>query len=477
MLLAVDLGTGTVKAGVIAPDGTVVATARHEVATRRPQPGWAEQDAGTWVGAVRQALAGLPSGVLMAGALCSQVNTHVFVDADGRPLMPAILWQDIRATAEAAELDARVTAAQRLDWWGAPVPIDASHVLARMLWVSRHRPEVWARTARVVLPKDLVLHDLTGEWVSDPLANIGLAGADGAHLPDLLALVPGAAERLLPLVPPDRIIGRLKHDTALPGLPMVAATMDAWTALVGSGGGVEGGGAWVSGTSEVLGIRSAAGPGAPGIVIFPEALGARLHAGPTQAGGAAMIWAADLLGIEPGEMRPAAASAATPLFLPQLAGERAPLWDSTLRGALIGMGTATGTEDVVRAVFEGVALSARHVWEGLVASAGMTPAHLTCGGGGFRSDHWAQIRADILGIPLHRLEAGDAGLVGAAALAGVGAGLFPTLDAAVAALSRTGRVFAPDPAARRRADDLFGVYKDAIAAQAPLTRRLLAANR
>jgi xylulokinase len=477
MLLAVDLGTGAVKAGVIAPDGTVIATARREIATQRPRPGWAEQDATTWTDAVRQVLAGLPAGGLVAGALCSQVNTHVFVDAAGAPLMPAILWQDIRAAAEAAELDAQVTVAQRLAWWGAPMPIDASHALARMLWVSRHRPEIWAATARVVLPKDLVLHDLTGEWVSDPLANIGLAGADGAHVPDLLALAPGAAERLLPMVPPDRVIGRLRRGTAMPGLPMVAATMDAWTALVGSGGGVEGAGAWVSGTSEVLGIRSASGPGAPGIVVFPQALGARLHAGPTQAGGAAMLWAADLLGLEPGSMVPAAASAATPLFLPQLAGERAPLWDTTLRGALIGMGTATSPDDVVRAVFEGVALSARHVWEGLVASAGVTPTHLTCGGGGFRSDAWAQIRADILGLPLHRLEAGDAGLVGAAALAGVGAGLFPRLDAAVAALGRTGRVFVPDPAARARADDLFGIYKDAITAQAPLARRLAAAIR
>jgi xylulokinase len=190
-----------------------------------------------------------------------------------------------------------------------------------------------------------------------------------------------------------------------------------------------------------------------------------------------MLWAGDLFDLEPGKMVPSPVSPATPLFLPQLAGERAPLWDAGLRGALMGMGAATGQGDVIRAVFEGVALSARHVWEGLVASAGMTPAHLTCGGGGFRSDPWAQIRADILGLPLYRLEAGDAGLVGAAALAGVGAGLFPTLDAAVAALARAGRVFAPDPAARGRADDLFGIYKDAIAAQAPLARRLAATNR
>ena len=93
-------------------------------------------------------------GKIAGAALTSQVNTHVFVDRNGRPLMPAITWQDTRAAYEAAELDDQLNEEDKIAWLGAPIPVDASHPLARMLWVQRHAPEIWDKTRFVLLPKD-----------------------------------------------------------------------------------------------------------------------------------------------------------------------------------------------------------------------------------------------------------------------------------------------------------------------------------
>ena len=100
---------------------------------------------------------------MRAVGLCSQVNSHVFVDAEGKALIPAITWQDGRAAGEAAELDAEIGPEEKIGWWGAPLPIDASHVLSRMAWVKHHKPDIWRETRWVMAPKDYCIFHLTGE--------------------------------------------------------------------------------------------------------------------------------------------------------------------------------------------------------------------------------------------------------------------------------------------------------------------------
>ncbi|MFN3644783.1 MAG: xylulokinase [Gemmobacter sp.] len=479
-ILGIDVGTTAFKAGVIGTDGALQASFAEPVPTARPAPGWAEQDPADWTGRLDAALAALcAAGPVAAVGLTSQVNTHVFLDADFRPLMPAILWQDVRAAAEAAALDAGVSAAQKIAWWGAPMPIDASHALARMLWVSRHRPEVWARTRWVVLPKDYCLWHLTGRLLTDPVSNIGLAGP-GGWIEGALALVPGAAARVAPLAGAVDVAARVLGG-GFAEVPAVTATMDGWCALFGAGGGRDGAGVHVSGTSEVLGIVSGRVVPTPGAIVFPPLDGVRLHAGPTQAGGAALAWVAGLLGLTP-DAAVAQAMAAprkplTPLFLPHLQGERAPLWDPALRGVFAGLDAGADAGDLIRAVLEGVALSARHVLCVLEASAGVRAGLMRCGGGGFRSDAWLRIKADVLGRPMARMAVNEPGLIGAAALAARGAGLFATLAAAQEALVRYEPAVEPDRAMRGFYDDLFGLYTQAIAANAPVNAGLLQLGR
>jgi xylulokinase len=238
----------------------------------------------------------------------------------------------------------------------------------------------------------------------------------------------------------------------------------------------DGDAAWLSGTSEVLGLASRAGPGAPGILVFPEAEGLRVHAGPTQSGGDALAWACALFGLTPDELEAEVAAAGpslrAPLFLPHLAGERAPLWDPTARGAFLGLEAGMGRAALGRAVYEGVALSARLALEAVEASAGRRAGVLLCGGGGFRSDLWAQVRADAVGRPLQRLRVPDAGVVGAAALGAVAAGLRADLPSALASLAAPDRTFEPRPDEATRMDDLFALFRPAWEALRATSRAL-----
>ena len=351
------------------------------------------------------------------------------------------------------------------------MPIDASHALSRMAWVARHRPKVWDATTHVLLPKDYCIAHLTGEVSTDPLSAIGLVDGSLAYIPKVAALVPGAAEKLAPLVGVTEVCGTARGDLA--GRPVVCGTMDAWAGLIGAGGAQAGSSVYLSGTSEILGISNQTVVPTPGVIVFPECASVRLHAAPTQSGGDAAAWFAQTAGISVGEMTALAEGALRPpMFLPQLEGERAPLWNSDLRAAFLGVSRQTTQADFARAVFEGVAFSARHALETLQASADVCSDTVTCGGGGFRSDLWAQIRADVLGVELRVLDAAEPGVLGAATLAAIGAGDHADIAEAQTALARFGRRYAPRAAMHDAYTRRFEVYKQAITQIAGLTAGL-----
>ncbi len=467
-LIGVDVGTTSVKSALFDAAGAVTATSAAPVPTQRSAPGWAEQRAEDWMGPVlagiARAIEAAPAGAVRAIGLCSQANTHVFVDAHGEALAPAILWQDGRCAAEAAKIDARVDQASRLAWWGAPLPIDASHALSRMAWMARRRPEIWERTRWVMAPKDYCLFKLTGEPCADPLTSFGVVDGNLRVIDELVALVPGAARRLPPLRMPMEVMGRVRTGLPGAGLPVVAGSMDAWVGMIGAGATRDGDAAYLSGTSEVGGIVSNSRTPTPGVIAFPGYAGIMLHAGPTQAGGASVAWLAGLLDRSPEEIAALAAlsdrSTPGPIFLPHLMGERAPVWDIDARAAFAGLDATMGARDLARATLEGVAYSVRWLMEALQASSGVTPLRLRHAGGGSRSDIWCQIRADVLGCEIERTAFADSGLLGAAMLAGVGVGMFASLPEAASALSRGQQVFTPDLALRGLYDEGFGRYRE-----------------
>lgn len=476
MLIGFDVGSTSIKAALFDMNGTVLDHWSRGYPTERPASGMVEQDPRHWLDGIRDAidalLAGRDPADIRAVGLCSQVNTDVFVDRDGTPLAPAICWQDIRAGAEAAALDATITPAEKRRWWGAEMPIGASHVLAKMLWFAKHRPDLWERTHQVLSTRDFCLLHLTGEASSDPISAFGHVGQDLRYIDALIARVPGAAGKLPPLRHFTEIAGEMMLGSSGCKVPVVTGTMDAWGNLFGCGVCRPGQGMYVSGTSEILALAGSQRIGAPGIVTFATIDGLVVNAGPTQSGADSLRWWAATAGVEPGDVPRLAGLASRDdrpiLFLPHLEGERAPLWDSEIRGAFIGLDSRAGGPDFALAVLEGVALAARHAMGALIDAAGFRPDHMLYGGGGGRSDLWSQIRADCLGIPLHRFAFVDVGCLGAAILAAVGIGAFGSIVEAVPAMTSVERVFEPDPRRASRYDAMFHAYRNAIDALRPI---------
>jgi xylulokinase len=458
MLIGIDVGTTAVKAALFDDKGNVVKSFGQRYPTRRPAPGHVEQDAADWMRLVAAAVSELVNDGVTALGLCSQVNTHVFVDANGKALLPAMTWADGRCAVEAARLDAQISIAEKLCWWGAPLPIDASHVLARMAFIAKHHPDVWAKTRWVMAPKDYCIFHLTGEVVTDPMTAFGIVDGELSLIQRLLALVPGAVERLPPIASFTKVVGHTRS-----GLPMVTGAMDAWSGLLGAGVSDEGQALYLSGTSEILGIVSSLKLPVPGVIAFPRCEGITLHAGPTQSGGASVEWLSRLLSKSAVEISGLAASAdATkplPLFLPHLEGERAPLWDINSRGAFVGLNSSMGAAEMARAVLEGVGYSARLVMDSLEASACVRPSEINHSGGGAASDIWCQIRADILGLPIKRTQMRDAGVLGAALMAGTGVGMFASLSEAAKTFVVMDRLFKPHGKEAARHDHGFEKYK------------------
>ena len=270
-VIGFDIGSTAVKAGLFGVDGTVVDHWSRSYPTERPGPGLVEQDPQHWLDGVRDAIDALLKGRdlarVAAVGMCSQVNTEVFVDAEGAPLCPAITWQDVRAAPQAEALNAHISAEDKLAWWGADMPIGASHVMAKMRWMADTHPDLWARTRYVLSPKDYCLFKLTGQAVTDPISAFGQVGLDLTYIDPLLALMPGAAERLPDLRFFTDVVGEMPLGSSGRSVPVVAGTMDAWGNLFGCGVFAPGQGMYVSGTSEILAVVGAARIGAPGIVL------------------------------------------------------------------------------------------------------------------------------------------------------------------------------------------------------------------
>ncbi len=480
MFLGIDVGTTSLKAGLFDSGGALLESFAAGYPTVRGPNGLVEQDPADWMRLIDQAIAQFQGGFDLSGlggiGITSQVNTHVFVDENLRVLAPAIVWQDGRAAPQAAALDARIADADKLRWWGVPMPVDASHCLARMQWMHETRPDIWARTRQVLLPKDYCIAVLTGQRISDPISNIGMVDGGLALIPELLDLVPDAAGKLPPLAAMSDLAGVVRPGHPCAGVPVAVGTMDAWASMFGVGIQRPGQAFYLSGTSEVLGVVSDHVHPVPGVLVFPKVGELTLHAGPTQSGGASVRWFCELFDTTPEQMAADVAardpSRPCPLFLPHLQGERAPLWDANARGVLLGMDASTGRADIAQAVFEGVGYSARLLSDTLARSSGGAIEGFNCGGGGFRSDSWNQIRADILGVELRRCAVADPGVLGAAGLAVVASGGFASLNDALSQFVSFDRTYTPNPRAQARYAAGFQQYVDTYHATKDISHQL-----
>jgi xylulokinase len=499
LLLGLDVGTTSVKAGLFDPGGARLADAGEEYRLEHPAPDRAELDAEVYwrasQAAIRRALAaaGVGRDDVAALAVSSQGETVVPVDAHGRPLAPALVWLDNRALAESREIADAFGEARIYDVTGVP-SVFPTWSACKVLWWRHHEPEVFAGASRFLLVEDLLLHRLTGRFVTEggvhctSLLYDIRADAWWGEMLEVVGIEPG---RLPELARPGATVGTLSPGAAdALGLSrrtrVVAGGMDQGAGAVGVGNVRAGmvsestGGAL---TLQASVLAHGADPTRQTPVYVHSAPGTYLYCPVCPTGGMALTWFRDQFGTA--EVERAArdggsaydlltelAAAVPPgseglLMLPHLMGAFSPEYEPGARGVFYGFTLRHGKGHFVRAVLEAVAYMLRRNVE-LLAGAGATAEEIRSHGGGARSALWNQVKADVCGRPVLTLEGDDAAIRGDAMLAGVAAGAFADLDEAGRAMVRTSRRYEPDPAAHAVYDEAYARYVELFEALRPL---------
>ena len=457
-VVGLDVGTSSVKGIALSGDGAVLAVAQSGYPFQTPRPGWAEQDPELWWSATRDVLAELheraggPTGIGLSG----QMHGLVALDAGDRVLRPALLWNDQRTGTEAAEIERRLggvagavaaTGNRSLTGFTAP----------KLLWMARHEPELHARIASILLPKDYVRLRLCGERATDVTDASGTGWFDVGRRrwSDAVLSALEVPSHWLP----QALESAAPTGATADGVPVAAGAGDQGAGALGVGAITASAGTGPAPLSVVLGTSGVVCSPLEHYAADPQGrLQASCHALPgawfamgvmLSAGGSLAWWhqvagggssVAELLA--EAERWPPGCEGL--LFLPYLTGERSPHADPGARGAFVGLSARHDRGALVRAVLEGVAFGLRGSLD-LVRSLGGTPEVGRVSGGGARSRLWLQICASVLELPLERVAVDEGAAYGAALLGGVAAGLWPDPAAAVAACVQVRSTVDPVP--------------------------------
>lgn len=498
LLLGIDAGNTVIKAVLFDRAGNQVATSRRDGASFSPAPGFVERDMQEmWANAkavIRECLdrAGATPDRVVAVGCAGHGNGLYLLDKGGTPLL-AIQSIDSRAAAVADELNANGNGARLHSiCLQAPWP---SQTLTLLAWVKRNAPDVYARTGTAFLCKDFVTYRLTGRRVSDVS---DLTGAGMLRMPectydaDLLAGY--GLEDAMPMMPefagPTDVVGHVTAQAAAAtglreGTPVVGGLFDVVASALGSGAVAEGQASVIAGTwsiNQVIAREVIADPRVFMTSVFGDGRVMAIESSATSA--ANLEWYVREL-IERGghhEGDPFAAandrvasvapSADDPFFHPYLYGSRLGAY---MRGGFNGIAGWHTEGHLLRALFEGVAFEhRRHV--DVLRSAGIRFDSAILSGGGARSAVWPQMFADILGIPISTAVCAETGALGAAIVAGVGAGVFPDLEAGVAAMTQQRAAFLPEPGMMDHYARRYRTFGELTVALTPFWREMAAAR-
>lgn len=516
-VVAVDLGTGGPKVALVSRRGSVAAHAARPVGLRLLPGGGAEQDPGEWwqavVDAVHEVLdaRSVPPEALAGVGCTAQWSGTVACAADGSPLRPALIWMDSRgAPCIGRRLSGPLSVlgydVRKVLRWvrltgGAPGHSGKDPV-AHILWIRENEPELYRQSEVFLEPVDWLVRRFTGRavasydsivahWVTDnrridavryDTRLLEWAGLDRAKLPDL--------------VPSATIVGTLTDAAAKelglpPGLPVSSGTGDVHSAAVGSGALADFDGHLYIGTSSWISchVPFKKTDVLRNVASIPSALPGRyLVADEHETAGACLTFLAKSVlsgddGLGPSEPGPdvyrrldavaesVPAGAGGTLFTPWLNGERSPVDDHTIRAGFHNLSLATTRRQMVRAVYEGVALNSRWLLEAVERFIGRRFESLAFVGGGANSEVWAQIHADVTGRRIRQVaDPVLANVRGAGLLAWLATGALAVEDMAAAVDVR--RTFEPDPSTRPTYDELYGEFVQLYKRTKAIHRRL-----
>ncbi len=504
-LLGIDLGTTGVKAALFATDdGHVLSSAFVDYPLYHPHPGWAEQNPADWwqatIDAIRVCLAeSLQYGVQPADVkgvgLSGQMHGVVLLDEQGQVLRPCIIWADQRSDAECRWITERVGAVRLIELVSNPAL--TGFTAPKLLWIRNNEPAIFARARTLLLPKDYIRYRLTGTLameISDAAGTCLLDVKHGLWSQEVLSAIEIEPSLLPPVVPSDAVCGAITEEVATlsgiqAGTPVAGGGADNACGAVGNGV-VQAGLALVSiGTSGVVLAHAdtpqvdMSGP-VPRVHTFNAAVPHAWYLmGVTQGAGLSLRWVRDNIGLPERALERwsgvdaydllAKEAGAAPagsdglIFLPYLQGERTPHLDAYARGGWIGLTASHDRRHLVRAVLEGVAFSLKDCFS-IIREQGLQLEQVRATGGGAKSPIWRQIIADILGVELVTTNAQEGPAFGAALLAGVASGIYPSVVQACAATVRVVERTEPNLATAQVYKQAYETYRALYPALRPI---------
>jgi len=504
--LGIDVGTSGTKALIMDARGRVRATATAQHALSAPRPGWSEQDPRQWwratVAATRSALAaaGIDGRGIAGVGLSGQMHGLVCLGADRRPLRPAIIWNDQRTAAEAAEIERKAGGKEGLIRLVGNVAM-TSFTLTKLLWVRRHQPRLYERTRQILLPKDYVRLRLTGEYagdVSDMSGTLLLDQRRRDWSAAVLEMFKIDRDILPPVYESHEITAEVTSSAArqlglAAGTPVVGGAGDQAAGAVGNGVVRAGLVSATMGTSGVVFTHSRRYVTDPQgrVQTFCSAVaGEYCLFGCVLAAGGSLQWfrntlageevvEADRRGIDPYALLTRQAARAPAgceglFFLPYLTGERTPHADPFARACWIGIHARTTRNELIRSVMEGAVFAMNDVVT-ILRRRGVRPRQIRLSGGGARSALWRQMQADVYGTTCVTVRTEEGPAYGAAILAAVGTGRFASVPEACAAIVKVTRTIRPRPARRRAYARCYQQYRrlyPALKAEFPRMARL-----
>jgi xylulokinase len=507
-VLAIDLGTGGPKVAVVSTTGRIVAHAFEPVALHLLEGGGAEQDPAEWWSAIcaasRRALGDADVGAeQMIGVGCTaQWLGTVAVGADGSPLMRAIIWLDSRGNkairkVAGGPLNVLGYDPRKIQRWirvtgGAP-GLSGKDPVSHILFIRDQFPDLYGRTVTFLEPVDYLNLKMTGRtcasfdsiaahWVTDNRS------IDRVTYDEQLLEITGLDRSKLPdLVPPGSIIGALTADAAadlgMPaGVPVAVGSGDAHSAVFGSGAVADFEGHLYIGTSSWISCHVPFKKTAPisNVASIPAALaGKYVMVDEHETAGACLTFARDTLRLaEDFDTMNSMVDSVAPgsgrvLFTPWLNGERSPVDDHTIRGGFHNLSLSTTRAQMVRAIYEGVALNSRWLLGAVEKFAGRKFDSLAFIGGGANSEPWAQIHADVLGREIRQVaDPVLANVRGAALIALLALGRIEVGD--IPGMVEVRRTFTPDPSNAAEyevlSDEFVNLYKQTKAIHKRLNR-------
>ncbi len=496
-LIGIDVGTSGTKALAIDRRGRVAASATIEYPLSSPRPNWAEQDPADWWAATVEALRRLAAepkvkrGGVESIGLTGQMHGSVFLDKGNTVLRPAILWCDQRTAAECDQITKKVGPRKLIKLVCNPAL--TGFTAPKILWLRKHERRVYDRVDKVLLPKDYIRLKLTGQYATD------VSDASGTLLFDVpnrrwskqvLDILEIPADWMPPAYEGPEVTGELLPDVAetvglRPGIPVVAGGGDQAAGAVGTGVVRSGVISATVGTSGVVFAFSDEVKRDPRgrVHTFCHAVPGKWHVmGVMLSAGGSLQWyrnqmcAAEreigaLSGIDPYEYITAEADTVPPgcdglVFLPYLTGERTPHADPDAKGVFFGLSLMHTKAHMSRAVLEGVAFGMRDSLE-IMRGMDIPVDQIRASGGGARSSLWRSIQADVNGAPMVTVNVDEGPAYGAALLAGVGTGVFGTVEEACDATVRVVKQVEPDPDRAVRYDRIYKLYRNLYPALQP----------